>query len=194
MKFSGQITGSGGLTITGGSGGNLPGTAPYLLVLDGLNNNYTGNTTINNATVTNDVNVNPAVNILPATTVLTLTNSAAFAIYSGNASQTLAGLNGDKTSAVGTENNSSPTSLFIDPAAGATYTFAGTIGDLDVLGRGNGGTTGTATHRDLQRARHASADWCELLYGRHNDQQRHAKAWQRLRLGHGRTDGQRGSR
>ena len=144
VKFSGQITGSGGLTINGGSGGNLPATAPYLLVLDGLNNNYTGNTTINNATVTNDVNVNPAINILPATTVLTLANSAVFAFYSGNASQTLAGLNGDKTSAVGTENNSSPTSLFIDPAAGATYIFAGTIGDLDVLGRGNGGTTGIA--------------------------------------------------
>ncbi len=144
VKFSGQITGSGGLTINGGSGGNLPATAPYLLVLDGLNNNYTGNTTINNATVTNDVNVNPAINILPATTVLTLTNSAVFAFYSGNALQTLGGLNGDKTTAVGTENNSSPTGLSIDPVAGATYTFAGNIGDVDVLGRGNGGTTGIA--------------------------------------------------
>ena len=83
VNFAGQITGSGGLTINGGSGGNLPATAPYLLVLDGNANNYTGNTTINNATVANDAVLDPGVNILPATTVLTLTNSAVYAYWSG---------------------------------------------------------------------------------------------------------------
>jgi fibronectin-binding autotransporter adhesin len=145
VKFSGSITGSGGLTIVGGSGSNLPATAPYLLVLNGGTlNNYTGNTTIINATVTNDAALGTAVNILPATTVLTLANSAVYAYYKGTSSQTLAGLVGDSTTAVGTENNSSATSLTINPAAGTTYVYAGAIGDIDVLGRGNGGTTGAS--------------------------------------------------
>jgi fibronectin-binding autotransporter adhesin len=139
--YYGVISGSGGLTINGGSGGNNAATAPYLLVLN-AQNNYSGNTTINNATVTNDKNVNPALNILPPTTVLTLTNSAVFAYYNGHASQTLAGLNGDNTTAIGTENNNTLTTLTIDPSAGTSYTYAGLIGALDVLGRGNGGLSG----------------------------------------------------
>ena len=35
VLFAGQITGPGGLTVNGGSGSNLPGSANYLLVLDG---------------------------------------------------------------------------------------------------------------------------------------------------------------
>ena len=142
MKFTGQITGSGGLTINGGSGNNNPASAPYLLVLNGLANNYTGNTTINNATVTNDAGIATAMNILPVTTVLTLTHSAVFAYYNGNSTQTLAGLAGDSSTAIGTENNISPVSLTLNPAAGKSYTYAGTIGPLDVLGRGNGGLNG----------------------------------------------------
>ncbi len=151
VLFAGQITGSGGLTVNGGSGSNLGSgynaTAPYLLVLNSSNlNNYTGNTTINNATVTNDSNIPLGVNLLPATTVLTLTNSAVFALWQGNAAQTLAGLAGDGTTAIGTENNTSPSSLTINPAAGMTYTYAGMIGDVEVLGRGrNPGTALTLT-------------------------------------------------
>ncbi len=117
------------------------------MILNSSNlNNYTGNTTINNATVTNDSNIPLGVNLLPATTVLTLTNSAVFALWQGNAAQTLAGLAGDSTTAIGTENNSSPSSLTINPAVGMTYTYAGMIGDVEVLGRGrNPGTALTLT-------------------------------------------------
>ena len=148
MIIAGQITGPGGLTVTGGPASNTSAiatvTAGYLLVLDASNNNYQGITTINNATVTDDDHVvgGTAVNILPQTTVLALSNSAVFAYYGGNSVQTLAGLSGDNTTAIGTENNSSPTYLTINPAAGQTYTYAGVIGDINVNGRGHAGTGG----------------------------------------------------
>ncbi len=143
VRLTGQFTGNGGLTLTGGSGANISGTAPYLFLLDSLANNYTGTTTINNATVINDAGVD-AVNILPVTTVLTLTNSAVFGFYLGNATQTLAGLTGDSTTAIGTANTSTTASLTIDPAANKTYTYAGTIGDVKVLSQGDQGTGGAA--------------------------------------------------
>ena len=146
--FAGQITGPGGLTITGGSASNTSAiatvTAGYVFVIDGSNNNYQGNTTVNNATLTDDAHVlgGTAVNILPATTVLTLANSAVFTYYGGTSAQTLAGLSGDSTTAIGTENNNNPTSLTINPAAGQSYTYAGVIGDVAVNGRGHAGTGG----------------------------------------------------
>ena len=144
VRILGQITGPGGLTVTGGNGVNSPGSnSSYLLVLDSLTNNYSGNTIINNATVTND-NTITGVNILPPTTVLMLSNSAVFAFYSNTSSQTLAGLSGDSTTAIGSENNSSAAALTIDPAAGQSYTYYGNIGDVAVNGRGHSGSGGIA--------------------------------------------------
>ena len=149
--FSGQITGPGGLTVTGGTASNtnvavnnVGGNGGYILILDGSNNNYQGNTTINNATVTDDEGVlgGVAVNLLPSTTVLTLTNSGVFAYYNGSSTQTLAGLSGDSTTSIGTENNSAGASLTINPGSGKSYTYAGVIGNVSVNGRGHAGTGG----------------------------------------------------
>ena len=143
VRLTGQLIGSGGLTLTGGSGNNNSVTALYLFLLDGLSNNYTGGTTINNATVINDAGVD-AVNILPVTTVLTLANSAVFGFYLGNATQTLAGLSGDGTTTIGTANTSTTASLTINPAANTSYTYAGSIADVKVLSQGDKGTGGAA--------------------------------------------------
>ena len=146
VRLMGQFTGSGGLTFSGGTGANAPATAPYLFLLDSLSNNYAGNTTINNATVTNDVSLTTGTNLLPVTTVLTLTNSGVFGFYGsgGNDVQTLAGLSGDRTTSIGTENTGTAATLTINPAAGKSYTYAGTIGDVKVLTSGDAGTGGAA--------------------------------------------------
>jgi autotransporter-associated beta strand protein len=139
VKYAGAITGPGGLTVSGGAGVNDPATAPYLLILDGQANSYTGNTLIDNATVAND-NAPTGGNHLPATTVLTLVNNGVYSIYRADAngitSQTLAGLVGDSTALLGTENNSAPTIFTINTATGTSYTYAGRIADVQVLGRG----------------------------------------------------------
>ena len=85
MRVTGAITGTGGLTVTGGNTPNFTGLGanspnPYVLVIDSTGNSYSGNTTINNATVVCDTSVpNPPVNTL-SPTVLTLSNSAVFAL------------------------------------------------------------------------------------------------------------------
>jgi autotransporter-associated beta strand protein len=140
-QYGGVITGSGNLTITGGAGTNS-GAAPYLLELGGTNS-YTGNTTINNATVSlmNGFNggTGPA-NILPTTSVLNLVNNGWFVLNNGTANQTLAGLTGDSTGVLTTTNQGAAANYTINPAAGQSYTFAGFIGAETVLSRtGNAG-------------------------------------------------------
>ena len=121
VRLLGQITGGGNLTIAGGTAANNPVNGPYLYLLDNLTNNFTGSTTIRNATVINDAGVSAATNLLPATTVLTLANSAVFAFYgTGGATQTLAGLSGDGSAVIGTANTTTPASLTINPAANAS--------------------------------------------------------------------------
>jgi autotransporter-associated beta strand protein len=144
VRLLGQITGNGALTLNGGTGHNNSVSAPYLFLLDSLANNFTGNTAINNATVINDAGTSTATNILPVTTVLTLSNSAVFGFYDGSSTQTLAGLAGDSTTAIGTANTGTAASLTIDPAAGKSYTFSGTIEDLKVFSQGVQGTGGAA--------------------------------------------------
>ena len=149
VRLTGAITGAGGLTVTGGSGSNYGGPinnlAPYVLVINGLTNSYSGNTTINNALVCPDSADNPPVNILPTGTVLTLANSGVFALQISGAAQTLAGLQGDSTTAIGTMNGNATSTVTytINPAAGQSYTFAGTISDVEFNGRGN--ATGNAS-------------------------------------------------
>ena len=133
--FAGPITGSGGLTVTGGAGTNSSSN-PYLLEL-GASNTYTGTTTINNATVS-FWNKAPTVaypNALPATTVLNLVNNGWFVMCNGAANQTIAGLMGDATGLLGTTNGGNPDLLTIVPAVGQTYDYAGVIGDLTLPGK-----------------------------------------------------------
>lgn len=136
VKYSGVITGSGNVTFKGGAGVNDPVAAPYLFVLDSAANNYGGSTLIDNATVTNDAGLTGG-NMLPASTVLTLNNHGVYAYWGGTATQTLAGLVGDSTGLIGTENNSSASSLTINTGAVTSYTYGGQIGDVNVLGRGH---------------------------------------------------------
>ena len=139
VKYAGVITGAGGLTFTGGAGVNEPVAAPYLFVLDSAANNYAGNTLIDNATVTNDAALTGG-NMLPATTVLTLNNHGVYAYWgslAGFTTQTVAGLVGDSTGLLGTENNTTPSVLTINTAPATSYTYAGQIGDVNVLGRGH---------------------------------------------------------
>jgi autotransporter-associated beta strand protein len=138
VQYRGAIGGTGGLTVTGGSATNT-GTAPYLLELaGGGTNSYAGSTTINNAMVASENGFSNGTNILPTTTVLNLINNGWFVLNQGGASQTLAGLNGDSTSFVATDNGVDAVSLTINPAANQTYNFAGTIAAQDVLGKTGG--------------------------------------------------------
>jgi autotransporter-associated beta strand protein len=151
VQYDGIIAGSGNLSITGGGGTNS-GTAPYLLELGGTAsqttyNTYTGNTTVNNATlafqnVAGNLN---ATNLLPATTVLNLINNGWFVMNSGAAKQTIAGLTGDSTGLVDNASGTNPSTLIIAPAASTTYTFSGGIsGNTTFLGK-----TGTATEMSV---------------------------------------------
>jgi autotransporter-associated beta strand protein len=155
VLYTGNITGGGNLTVTGGSGTNS-GTSPYLLEL-GQVNTYGGNTTINNATVASlnsgGGSIN-AVNLLPATTVLNLVNNGWFVMNSGITSQALAGLSGDASGVITGTNGGASETLIIQPAANQTYTYNGLIsGNTTVLGRTgnpvqvsvviNGNSTGT---------------------------------------------------
>ncbi len=85
------------------------------------------------------------VNILPTTTVLNLINNGWFNMNNGAAQQTIAGLQGDATGVLSITNGSSITGVTIDPAAGQSYTFAGTIGAQTILGKVGGNTTTTVT-------------------------------------------------
>ncbi len=136
-QYRGVISGSGNLTITGGTGANS-GAAPYILEFGG-SNTYTGNTTVSNAIVTAENraapnNVGP-VNILPATTVLNLINNGWFNMSNGSAAQTLAGLTGDPTGIVSTTNGGNPSNLTINPAVGQSYNFPGVIGAQTILAK-----------------------------------------------------------
>ncbi len=137
-QYAGVISGTGNLTVTGGSGTNSGG-APYILEL-GAQNTYTGNTTINNAIVTvqNTAAGSGPNNILPTTTVLNLINNGWFNLNNNVADQTIAGLTGDSTGQIGTTNGGNLCILTIDPAAGHNYNFAGVIGGQAILGKGPG--------------------------------------------------------
>jgi fibronectin-binding autotransporter adhesin len=145
VRLLGQITGGGNLTIAGGTVANNSVNSPYLFLLDNPANNFTGTTTIKNATVINDAGVSNATNLLPTTTALNLVNSGVFAFYGpGGATQTLAGLSGDGSGLIGTANTTTPATLTINPAANASYTYGGTIGDVRVFTQGSNGTGGAA--------------------------------------------------
>ena len=134
VLYAGVISGSGNLTISGGSGTNS-GAAPYLLEL-GAAATYSGNTTISNATVSFLNNGNTFdINALPATSVLNLVNNGMFVLNNGNASQTVAGLRGDASGMVASSNGGATVVLAIVPSAGQSYTFPGTIGGATVLGK-----------------------------------------------------------
>ncbi len=98
VQYFGVIGGGAGggntsLTVSGGSGTN-GGTAPYLLQLGGQST-YSGNTTINNATVCFQQGGNGGTgpnNILPVTTVLNLENNGWFVLDNGKSNQQIAGL------------------------------------------------------------------------------------------------------
>jgi fibronectin-binding autotransporter adhesin len=83
--------------------------------------------------------------------VLNLVHNAVYAYWGAGASgtpgpafttQTLAGLMGDSTSIIGTENGTTVTNLIINTAASQSYTFAGVIEDVSVLQKGTNGTGG----------------------------------------------------
>ncbi len=130
VDYAGVITGSGGLTIVGSGGWNVANQSIVNLISGagaggvGLNN-YTGNTTVNNAILGISDNNGPYTNILPPTTVLNLVNSGAFNIDSSTSTQTVAGLTGDPTGLVGTCNGASAVRLII--AGTGNYTYNGVI-------------------------------------------------------------------
>ena len=131
--YTGTISG-GNLTVTGGSGTN--GTAnPYLLEL-GATNNYTGTTTVNNATVAflNTAGAT-AINALPPTTVLNLVNNGWFVMNHSAANQTIAGLTGDATGQIGCTDAlaNSLSTLTITPAVSQNYVYSGVIGPMSIL-------------------------------------------------------------
>ena len=131
--YSGVITGSGGLTITGIAG--TSGTAASNQSIFGLNGNanYTGGTTVNNA-ILEFANVGgPYNNVLPAGTILNLVNSGAFNIDAEASTQTVAGLTGDATGQVGNTNQGS-NSVFTINSVGSS-TFNGIIAALNVANK-----------------------------------------------------------
>jgi autotransporter-associated beta strand protein len=132
VQYCGAMTGPGDLTVTGGNATNT-GTAPYLLELAPGINTYAGNTFINNATVAQESSLSGG-NVLPPSTVLNLNNNGWF-LLNGTGNQTVAGLNGDSTSFVATDNSNDAVSLIINPASNQTYTFSGTIGAQNVLNK-----------------------------------------------------------
>ncbi len=138
VQIRGIISGSGNLTVTGGSGTNS-GTTPYLFEL-GAQNTYTGATTVSNAIICyfNNGGTGPN-NILPTTTVLNLINNGWFNFNNNGVSQQVAGLSGDSTGRVSITNGSSAGALTVDPAAGQSYTFAGSMGTQTILGKGGTG-------------------------------------------------------
>ena len=129
VGYSGVVSGTGNLTIIGGSGTNSA-TAPYIIELGGQST-YVGATTVNNAVVSGG-------SILPATTVLNLINNGWFNFSGSAATQTIAGLSGDATGRLSITNAFSADSLTIDSAAGQTCTFAGVIGAEILLNKTNG--------------------------------------------------------
>jgi fibronectin-binding autotransporter adhesin len=140
VQYRGIISGSGNLVVTGGALANSGTGNPYIFEL-GAQNTYTGTTTVNNAILAfennNDGGTGP-VNILPTTTVLNLFNNGWFNENNGAASQTIAGLEGDASGRLSVTNGSSISSVTIDPAAGLSYSFSGTIGAQDILGKTGG--------------------------------------------------------
>ncbi len=137
MQYSGIITGSGNLTVTGGTGVNS-GSTPYLLEL-GAQNTYNGNTTINNAVVSvhNNNGSGPA-NILPTTTILNLVNNGWFSINNMTSPQSIMGLTGDATGRYMTTNATSLNVLTITPSIGQDFTFPGIIGPQTLLSKAGG--------------------------------------------------------
>ena len=143
VQYDGVITGSGNLTVAGGSLTNSgtigTGTAPYILELLGGASNYTGNTFITNAIVAFQAGGGGGTgpnNALPTTTVLSLTNNGWFDMNNGGSNQTLAGLTGDTTGEIGSTNGTSGDILTINPANGQTYVFNGFVGPIGILGKG----------------------------------------------------------
>ena len=141
--YTGTISG-GNLSVTGPTPGNGTNSNanPYLLEL-GATNNYTGTTTINNATVSFLNSGGGFSNTLPVTTVLTLQNYALFLMNNGAANQTIAGLNGEATTGIGGMNTATLTTLTITPAVGQTYIYSGVIGAQTILNK-TGANTETA--------------------------------------------------
>ncbi len=141
--YTGAISGSGNLTVTGGISTNS-NSNPYLLELGG-SNVYTGTTTVNNATV-GFLNSGTAFsNALPTTTVLNLGTNGRFIMNNGAGNQTIAGLTSvDSTAQIGCTNTGTTATLTINPGAGQSYTFNGVIGPVTVLDK-----TGTNTRTAL---------------------------------------------
>ncbi len=136
LGYSGVISGAGSLTVIGVAGANAPATTSILDL--GAAATYTGNTTINNAVV----EVNSAVggpgtinNILPVTTVLNLINNGVFNMEAGASSQTVAGLIGDATGYVATCNSTNLVTMTVNPAAGQSYNFPGSVSGLAIAGK-----------------------------------------------------------
>ncbi len=146
VQYRGLVSGPGNLVVTGGAGTNS-GASPYLLEL-GSTNSYTGTTTVSNAIVAvgNTGGTGPS-NILPVTTVLNLINNGWYNFDNTFETQQVAGLNGDATGRVSTTNANvaNISTLFIDPAAGQSYTFAGVIGPQTILTKAGGNVNITVT-------------------------------------------------
>ncbi len=113
--LSGQITGTGGLTVIDSSGGGA-------LVLTATNNGYTGGTVVDSGTLSLG-----AAGAFPAGTSLTVNTNGIFDL--GGCAITVGLLNG---SGEITNNSSSPSTLTIDQAAGTEY--SGTIQDGSATG------------------------------------------------------------
>ena len=138
----GPGAGNTSLTVTGGGSTNTFAN-PYLLEIANANT-YNGNTTINNATVSN-YTTSGLSNPLPTGTVLNVINSGIFVQGGGVGGQTVAGLTGDSTALVGSANGGSAFTLTIAPANATSYTYAGVIGPVPLLGKAASATVNSLT-------------------------------------------------
>ena len=128
VVYGGVVTGNGSLTILGnGTGLTTQGVVffpNFAAATTGLWT-YTGNTTINGATLSFPSGGSAVVNVLPATTVLNLINNGALNLANTGSAQTIAGLTG--TGTVGNTNTGSTNALTISPPALGNSTFNGVI-------------------------------------------------------------------
>ena len=126
-NFANPISGSGGLTISGGANVTLLAT----------NNSYCGGTTINGATLQTT-----AQSPLPNGTVVTLGSTSGSQLVL-NANQTIGGLSGGGTVVI------NASSLAVNVSGGSSYAFSGVIGGGGAVTIGafsySGGSGGTET-------------------------------------------------
>ena len=151
--LSGAIGGSGPLTIQAQGGNSTSHTATFIL---GAANNYSGNTTLNNADGIISLTVKLGVtNALPVGTVLTLTDAAGsgknvFLDLNGF-SQTLAGLTTGGTATNKSVRNSSATAAALTLNNSGSVTYGGILGgpsanNLSLIKQGGGTLTLTGSN------------------------------------------------